>query len=840
MPYTVMPCRSRRPHRPGRPPRARPTRTRLLLTALLLFTAALGLGPLGAQRATAASNLVKNPGLEILDGPSQFPQCFEKSGWGDNDFSFTVTGDAHSGSRAVRIQLTRRGDGDRKTMMLENSCAPRVTPDHQYDLSFWYQSTTPNVAFTLFRHDTAQGWVYWTDLKTLPQSAAWTRTEVRTPVIPPNTDQITWGGALYGVGTLTTDDYAMTDATVLADPDPCTTGGTGPECRGRWTVQSTDSPVRAIHSVLLHTGKVLLIAGSGNDRDAFAAGTFKTSLFDPATGTYTAVPTPEDFFCAGHVQLPDGRVLVVGGNKDYASADGSVGYKGLRTSYIFDPAQNKYVRANDMLAGHWYPSATEMGNGDVIALGGLGEDSAGTVVNEHFSYAQNKWLPMGEAKQAWSFWGLYPSMILLQDGRLFYTGSHVFGGGLPGTGSSVYDYGAGTISEVPGLRRKDERDQSMSVLLPPAQDQRVLTMGGGNHTVSPDAHRLTDLIDMKAASPQYVAGPDLPQGRYADGSPQTGTQGKVYVSAVILPDGKVLETGGALHTYREDPVFEASLYDPATNVFQAGLATDPVPRTYHSSSTLLPDGRVLSIGNNPGDGSFDQRVSIYQPPYLFKGDRPQITSLASTRWTYGTAQRITVDKPVVKASLIRPAAVTHSSDPNQRYVDLPMTVDGNTVDLSLTSNPNLAPPGWYMLSVVDANGVPSVSKWVRVGSEGQVAAARVQSFADELKVTDAGATSGTAGMDDMSGMDGMDGMAHGSAHRHHGVKMAEGYDGCDHAYGRINQCVPWTFPKTKQADRCAWLLAKGFGRLEVHGRDRHHLDRNKDGIACGKGDVRRS
>lgn len=240
------------------------------------------------------------------------------------------------------------------------------------------------------------------------------------------------------------------------------------------------------------------------------------------------------------------------------------------------------------------------------------------------------------------------------------------------------------------------------------------------------------LSDMKAASPEYVAGPGLPQGKYKDGTFQKGAEGKVYLSAVILPDGKVLETGGALHTYREDPVFEASMYDPATNTFEPGLAADPVPRTYHSSSTLLPDGRVLSVGDNPGDGSFEQRVSVYKPPYLFKGARPKITSVVSPNWAYGSAQRITVDKPVVKASLIRPAAVTHSSDPNQRLVDLPMTVDGSTIDLSLTSNPNLAPPGWYMLSVVDAQGVPSVSKWVRIGPQGQVAAQRVQSYADEL------------------------------------------------------------------------------------------------------------
>ncbi|RLV04451.1 galactose oxidase [Streptomyces griseocarneus] len=807
-------------HRKRRLPRLRRARVRLLLLVTALLAAGLAVVQPGAQPARAADNLVTNPGLETL-GTDGFPLCFSKDGWGDQDVTYTVTGadQAHSGDHAVRIDITRRAGGDRKTMMRQDSCAPGVAPGHQYDLSLWYTSTTPDVALTVFRHDTQAGWVFWTDLKTLPQSGAYARAEVRTPVIPERTDQITWGAALYGVGSLTTDDYSMVDATVPPPtdplPDPCAPADT-PDCRGRWEVKKTPAPLRAIHSVLLHTGKVLLIAGSGNDRDAFKAGTFKTSVYDPVAETFTDVPTPDDFFCGGHVQLPDGRVLVVSGNKDYASPDGKVGYKGLKSSYVFDPDTNRYTRTNDLNSGHWYPSATELGNGDVLSLGGLGEDSSGTVVNEQYSYGGKRWLGIGEAKQAWHFWGLYPAMILLQDGRLLYTGSHVFGRGLDGTGASVYDYDKGTVTDVPGLRRKDERDQSMSVLLPPAQDQKVLTIGGGNHTVAPDAHRLVDLIDMKAASPGYVPGPDLPQGLYANGSRQKGAEGKVYVSAVILPDGKVLETGGALHTYREDPVFEASMYDPATNTFAPGLAADPVPRTYHSSSTLLPDGRVLSVGNNPGDGSFDQRISVFTPPYLFKGQRPRITSVAKDTWAYGSTQRITVDKPVVKASLIRPAAVTHSSDPNQRYVDLPMTVDGNTIDLSLTSNPNLAPPGWYMLSVVDANGVPSVSSWVRIGPQGQVAAARVQSFATALAAA-----------------------PHPPAHPQHdkaaekpGVTVPQGYDGCDHAYGEAGQCVPWTFPRTKAGGRCAWLREHGFGRLTVHGPDRHGLDPDGNGIAC--------
>ncbi|WP_214107769.1 glyoxal oxidase [Acrocarpospora catenulata] len=684
--------------------RARPA---ALLAAATLTT--LAVLP-GALPVAAADNLVLNASLETLDAGG-FPACFEQSGWGDNDFAFTVTSDAHSGSRAVAIDITRIASGDRKTMMLEaSSCAPAVTPGHQYDLSVWYKTSTPNTVITMFRHDAA-GWHYWTDLSALPVTATWQQATVRTPEVPPDTDRITWGVTVYGVGTLVTDDYAMVDATVPEPEPPCSSG---PCQTGSWEVLSYPSPVRAIHTVLLHNGKVLLIAGSGNDPDAFAAGTFTTSVFDPATGTFTDVPTPDDLFCAGHVQLPDGKVLVMGGNKDYPAADGSHGYKGLKVSYLFDPATNTYQATNDMNDGHWYPSATVLGNGDVFSVGGLKEDSSGSVATELWSTAENRWKALWEVPQTWRFWGLYPAMILLQDGRLFYTGSHVFGNGTPGTGASLYDWTTGTVTDVTGLRRKDERDQSMSVLLPPAQDQRVITIGGGNIETNVDAHRLTDIIDLKEPTPAYTPGPDLPQGHNHDNTPQTGDQGKMYVSAVLLPDGKVLETGGGLHN-RADPVYEASMFDPQTDTYTPGMATDPVPRTYHSSALLLPDGRVMAVGDNPGNGTFDPRISLYSPPYLFKGARPEIVSLTSTSWTYGAAQRITVGGPVVKASLIRPAAVTHSSDPNQRYVDLPLSVlPGNELDLNVTTNPNLAPPGWYMLTVVDAAGVPSIAKWVHL------------------------------------------------------------------------------------------------------------------------------
>lgn len=726
----------------GRPelPRASIRRRGVTTAGVLVAGLLLALVP-GVRFAYAATNLINNASMENLLG-NGFPSCWQIAGWGDNTYQIGVTTQAHSGTKAMMTQVTARTSGDRKVMMLENAeCAPKVTVGKQYDLGVWAINNTPNAVITTFRRDITAGWQYWGDLAQVPVSTTYKQTSVRTPVVPPNTDMISWGVTVYGVGTVITDDYTMVDplettpttpaATTAAPTTPAATtpaattpaatptgGGTCTDAvkcvKGSWTVAAEHSATRAraVHSVVLNNGKVLMIAGSGNDTAQFAAGTFKTSVYDPTAGTFTEVPTPADLFCSGHVQLANGKVLVMGGNAGYPTP--TAGYKGLPNSYLFDPATNRYTRVNDMADGHWYPSATVLGNGDVLSLGGLGPSSSGTVATEYFKASENRWLSLGEAKQTWSYWGLYPTMVLMQDGRLFYTGSHTFGQNLPGTGASIYNYGTGSIVDVPGLQAKDYRDQSMSVLLPPAQAQRVITIGGGQTEENPEANRLVDLIDLKAANPTYTPGPLLPQGTLTGGVPQTGNQGKMYVSAVILPDGKVFETGGGLHN-RADPVYEASMFDPVTNKWTAGMATDPKPRTYHSSSVLLPDGRVMSFGDNPGNGSFETAVSIYSPPYLYKGARPLIKTVASTNWAYGTKQNITVNSAVTKAQLIRPMAVTHSSDPNQRSVDLPMTVTGNTIGLNLTANPNIAPPGWYMLTVTNAAGVPSVAKWVKVG-----------------------------------------------------------------------------------------------------------------------------
>jgi len=717
-----------------------------------------------SSNASAGVNLVVNAGVEQKG--AGFPVCWQKSGTGSSTYSIGTTNKAHSGGVALAVSISKYSSGQRLAQIAENTaCAPTVIPGQQYNLGLYYMSSSPDTVIELYRHAESGGWTFWMDLKTLPATGKYAYASVRTPVIPAGTDQISFGVALYGRGTLITDDYSMVDATVASSKSVCTAGAAC--AKGEWQVLPFPSPVRSIHTVMMYTGDVLFIAGSGNDPNEFEAGSFESAVYNPNKGTFQVIPTPDDFFCAGHVQLPNGDVLVLGGNKAYPNATTGLGYEGLNTSYIFDPITLKYYKVNNLNAGHWYPSATELGNGDVISFGGLDATSAGTTVTEYFKYdrpltdatpsgtGDGSWLPESEINEDNGFWGLYPAMILTQSGNLFYSGSHVFGnnetpvgddGGVDPDGAGEGNGGAGILGDVStnaapygpsltdttpvdglqdnpgGPAGTDMTDQSMSVLLPPAQAQEVFLAGGGNIDYNIPGTRDTDLIDLNAADPKYTPGPLLPLGKLSNGQTEPSNEGKMYVSLVLLPNGQVFETGGGLIN-REDPVYGSAMVNPAeleahptSEAAYSVMAPDPVPRTYHSQSFLLPDGRVLSIGNNPGDGSFDMRMSVYSPPYLFDGPRPQITGVSSaTNWQYGKSYGITTNQPITSAELITPESVTHQSDPNQRFVALPISGSGTKLSVALTSNANIAPPGWYMLFVDNASGVPSVAKWVHIG-----------------------------------------------------------------------------------------------------------------------------
>jgi hypothetical protein len=470
---------------------------------------------------------------------------------------------------------------------------------------------------------------------------------------------------------------------------------------GLWTVDQRDTaPVNAIHAALLPTGKVLLIEGSGNYWLKFEQGSFKTSLWDPLTHTHEDIFTPNDFFCAGHAGMADGRLMVAGGTTAYASSATNDNPAGLREAWIFDPFAEEYVRTTDMSLGRWYPTVVVLGNGDLFTVGGFDEAGIRSEDSEIFNgtaWVDQKPLPPGMVDMP-----LYPGLHLMKDGRLFFSGTNSFGGvsGPPG----IWEIGGNTFSPVTGLPDPTRRDQGTSVLLPPAQDQKVMIMGGGNH-FDPNVGETnsTAIIDLDGPAPAYQPGPPLKQG-------------KMYTSAVILPDSTVLQTGGARSISTGDnPINTAQIYNPATNTW-TDVASPKVGRGYHSNALLLPDGSVATFGSQPRQEVYEPRIERFYPPYFFKGTaRPKITS-APSDVTYGGSYPITTTQasPLRSAVLVRPLATTHQMDANQRLVSLPLSGSGSNRTITMPPTGNDAPPGYYMLFVVDQNGVPSVASWVHL------------------------------------------------------------------------------------------------------------------------------
>jgi Domain of unknown function (DUF1929)/Kelch motif len=198
-----------------------------------------------------------------------------------------------------------------------------------------------------------------------------------------------------------------------------------------------------------------------------------------------------------------------------------------------------------------------------------------------------------------------------------------------------------------------------------------------------------------------------------------------HLNATILPNGQVLVTGGTSaggFNTLSGAVHAAEVWDPKTGHWTQ-LASNAIDRAYHSVSLLLPDGTVLHGGSGdaqaPGSGDLYPRQTnseIFRPPYLFKGARPTITSLSQTSVGYG--QKFTVNTPnglqITDVRWIRLGSVTHAFDANQRANTLSFTRTATTVKVTAPTNGKLAPPGHYLVFVLNRNGVPSVGKVIKV------------------------------------------------------------------------------------------------------------------------------
>lgn len=478
-----------------------------------------------------------------------------------------------------------------------------------------------------------------------------------------------WSGACSGTGTCAVAMSANRSVTASFSAPA------GPEAQvGRWS-SPHGMPVVGLHLTLLLNGSALLW-GHGGEAQVWNA---QGGNFTQVSNTVCNDPLGCELFCSGHTLLADGRVLVAGGHDEVRGNN-----YGLTQSSIFDG--NGWQPSGRMHYPRWYPTLVTLGNGRVVALSGNQTPGANATVPERWDGGE--WTALSSAVQQLP---TYPrAFVEPKNGRVFVAGD---------LQSRVLDpSGTGSWSLGPA-RRVADRNYGAAVML----DSKVLYAGGGGRGCPNLPERSAEIIDLAAASPAWAVTGSMAVARR-------------QLNLTILPDGTVLATGGTRTCGPSDEagaVFSAELWEPGTGQWRT-LSSASVVRVYHSSAILLPDGRVLSTGSGDGGGVTPQlSYEMFSPPYLFRGARPSY-NLASTTMRYGQPFAVsTADAAAIrKVTIIRLPSTTHAFNMSQRLNTLAFTSSAGGLTLTPPSAGRVAPPGPYMLFLVNDAGVPSIAQIV--------------------------------------------------------------------------------------------------------------------------------
>ena len=500
--------------------------------------------------------------------------------------------------------------------------------------------------------------------------------------------------------------------------------------KGEWEVLYTglvpsETPIDIAHAALLHTNRVLFIPESFSSRETLLWNpddgdpTTAFRLLDGPTTGLTGV-----LFCGGHSFLSDGKLLVVGGGTSSA---------GTVEAWKFDPdpaaetwtqtAGNLSPGDGDMEFLRWYPTTLTLGDDSGRVLVVDGRPSQMEIYDESTDSFSRVWGPGGEGDTSAdrSFPQLYPGLHLLRNGEVFFTRTGNNNGTDPAAYFTFSSRTTGQWTELTGVGVGEDRGRGMSVMLlgqQPADPDRIMVFGGGDAATGATA----GLIDVPPSASPWLSG-DFPD-----------EERRRSVNAVLLPDGTVFVSGG--RPAGGTPVNGGAcwLYDPSAGLGAGAWSemdelTDA--RQYHSVALLLPSGKVMTTGGS------SQRIEVFSPPYLFNPDgtdatRPDITSfpdpdagqivLHGSTFEIGTANPCDISSVV----MVRPMAVTHQTDTEQKVIQLSFTP--GTTTLSVTAPDGRVYPygaggghthaiagrGYYMLFILNTAGVPSEAKFIRL------------------------------------------------------------------------------------------------------------------------------
>jgi len=492
---------------------------------------------------------------------------------------------------------------------------------------------------------------------------------------------VSWdtSSTVNGVHTLTARARDAAGNTATATAVNVTVSNTNEAVQiGQWAAPFS-TPLVMVNAVLMHTGKVLAFDDSG----------IHAHVWDPATNNFTPVPNNvTDLFCAGNAALPDGRILVAGGH--------TASTLGTNEANIFDPVTHTWASLPRMAYLRWYPTVTALPDGRMLVTAGDQRSATDFVpFPEVYDPATNGWTTLTQANLPLP---TYPHMFVLSSGKLVATGT---------TEAAIPTRTLDVTTQTWAMVDARVLDGASSVMYRP---DRILKVGTASDSgpVGPAA-ATAYIIDMNQPTPawQQIASMNYPRA--------------TTTNLVVLPDGNVMVFGGGTNMSGYDatsqPIYAAEQWSPVTQTWRV-MASQSKPRLYHAVALLLPDGRVLSAGSGRDTGVTDQlNGEIYSPPYLFQGARPTLTSVPNGAIAYGSSFFVgTPDPDIASIALIRPAAVTHGFAEDQRFVNLSFAPTTGGLTVQAPANANLAPPGYYMLFLLNGNGIPSVAKFIRLPS----------------------------------------------------------------------------------------------------------------------------
>jgi Domain of unknown function (DUF1929)/Bacterial Ig domain/Galactose oxidase, central domain len=485
-----------------------------------------------------------------------------------------------------------------------------------------------------------------------------------------------------GAHTITASAWDFANNTANASPVSVTFSNSGPGNPVQFGVWSPTNPlpIVSVHSALMHNGKILMWDGQPNYGPT-------AIVWDPIYNTVNWSSAPVDTFCTSVEMLGDGRVLLAGGTDQVSSF-------GLTATLAFNPNTEAWTTLANMAYPRWYPTTIILPDGRVIVssgeVNGVGTDEP---IHEIYSLSTNSWTQLSSAPFKFPY---YPHLYVLTDGRVLASSTAE-----AAIVSQVLDLNTLTWTAVGG----SAVDGGTSAMYLPNKFVKMGKSWDPDDGSTPSV-ATAYVLDMTQSSPTWrqVASMTFP---------------RTYATATSLPDGTVLVTGGGTTTGPKDvahAVLPAELWSPTTETWTT-LASMNSPRLYHSEAVLLADGRLFIYGGGRYDNatvSTDQfNGEFFAPPYLFKGSRPTITS-APSQLSYG--QNFTVQTPdagrIAKVSLIRFGGVTHALNFSQRFLPLTFSAGAGSLTVTAPVNANLAPPGYYMLFLVDTNGVPSIAATV--------------------------------------------------------------------------------------------------------------------------------